>query len=186
MTEPISALSPLESKDSGHHSWDQAADEGSKAFASFAVYRDLGPERTVQKVVDKSTKHRSLIYRWALQHRWQNRVREWDEYQDQLIQAQSIRTREEMNRATLLMAQKIQSKAIEGLNTLQVVRVVKDAKTGEEKLELAVKPAELIRMMQAAHEVTQQLLGKADEDKVAKIELFFGAVPPEEEPPLNA
>lgn len=187
MKEPISALTPSKSEDSGEgHSWDQAPDESGKAFAAFAAYRDLGSERSVGKVVGKCQKSHSLIYRWSITHRWRDRAREWDEFQDQLIQAQSIRTRIEMNRATLLMAQKIQSKAMQGYNVLETVRVVKDKVTGEEKLELAVKPAELLKMMTTAHEIGQQLLGKADEDRVANIQVIFGSVPPEEEPPLDA
>jgi hypothetical protein len=68
------------------------------------------------------------------------------------------------------MAQTIQSKAMQGYKALETVRVVKDKVTGEEKLELAVKPAELLRMMEAAHTMSKELLGKADEDRVAKIE----------------
>jgi hypothetical protein len=80
----------------------------------------------------------------------------------------------------------MQTKALRGFQTLETVRMLKDPVTGEEKEELAIKPGELLHILEAVHRLSKDLLGKADKDQVAKIEVIFGAVPPEEEPPPDA
>lgn len=91
----------------------------------------------------------------------------------------------EMNKVTLTIAQTMQTKAMDGYLALETVRKVKDAITGDEKLQLAIKPAELLRILESSHKISKDLLGKADEDRVANIQVIFGSVPPEEEPPLD-
>jgi hypothetical protein len=92
----------------------------------------------------------------------------------------------EMNKVTLMIAQTMQTKAMDGYLALETVRKVKDATTGDEKLILAIKPGDLLHMMEASHKLAKDVLGKADDDRVAEIQVIFGAVPPEEEPPLDA
>ena len=183
MTQIISAITPTESE---HNAWDQLPEESTKAFHSFALFRDMGWERRVGKVVNQCRKSPSLIYRWSAAYRWSERAQEWDAFQDQLGQAQAVRTRMEMNKVTLTIAQTMQTKAMDGFLALQTVRTVKDPITNEEKLQLAIKPGDLLHILEAAHRLSKDLLGKSDEDQVAKIELIFGSVPPEEEPPLDA
>jgi hypothetical protein len=75
---------------------------------------------------------------------------------------------------------------MQGYEALQTVRTVKDPITNEEKPQLAVKPGELRQMLETSYKLSKDLLGKADEDQVAKIEVIFGSTEDEEEPPLNA
>ena len=179
----FSAITPTESE---HNPWDQLPEESTKAFHAFALFRDTGWERSVGKVVNQCRKSPSLIYRWSAAYRWSDRAQAWDEFQDQLGQAQAVRTRMEMNKVTLTIAQTMQTKAMDGYLALETVRKVKDAVTGDEKLQLAIKPGELLRILESSYKLSKDLLGKSDEDRVAKIELHFGSVPPEEEPPLDA
>jgi hypothetical protein len=137
-------------------------------------------------VVNQCRKSPSLIYRWSAAYRWSERAQEWDAFQDQLGQAQAVRTRMEMNKVTLTIAQTMQTKAMDGFLALQTVRTVKDPITNEEKPQLAVKPGELRQMLETSYKLSKDLLGKADEDQVAKIEVIFGSTEDEEEPPLNA
>lgn len=171
----VSAITPTESE---HNPWDQLPEESTKSFHAFAIFRDMGWERSIGKVVNQCRKSPSLIYRWSAAYRWSERAQEWDAFQDQLGQAQAVRTRMEMNKVTLTIAQTMQTKAMDGYLALETVRPVKfiDEK-GEkkEKLILAIKPSDLMRLVESAHKLQKSVLGKSDEDHVAKIVLNFGA-----------
>lgn len=65
--------------------WMQRDNESSKAYAAFCVYRDLGPDRSLDKVVQKLAKSVQLFKRWSSQHNWVERARAWDEEQDRLV-----------------------------------------------------------------------------------------------------
>jgi hypothetical protein len=170
----VSAITPTKSE---HNPWDQLPEESTKSFHAFAIFRDMGWERSIGKVVNQCRKSPSLIYRWSAAYRWSERAQEWDAFQDQLGQAQAVRTRMEMNKVTLTIAQTMQTKAMDGYLALETVRPVKftDEK-GEkkEKLILAIKPSDLMRLVESAHKLQKSVLGKSDEDHVAKIELHFG------------
>jgi len=183
VTQITTVLAPSESK---RNSWDQLPEESSKAFHAFTHFRDMGWDRSIGKVVKESGKNQALLYRWSTLYQWKERAQDWDVFQDQLGQAQAIRTRLAMNKTTLEIAQTMQAKAMCGFQALETVRMVKDPITGEEKMELAIKPGELLHILEASHKLSKDLLGKADEDQVAKIEVIFGDVPPEEEPPPDA
>ncbi len=53
--------------------------ESSQALAAFALYRDLGPDRSLVAVAQKCGKHVSLLRRWSVAHRWVERVRAHDQ-----------------------------------------------------------------------------------------------------------
>jgi hypothetical protein len=189
--ETISAITPAESECS---SWDRLPGESSKAFHAFTIYRDLGLDRSVKGVVTKWNKSQSLIYRWSVKYNWKLRVQEWDTYQDQLGQAHAIRTRLAMNKRALEIAQDMQLKALKGFAALEIVRKVKVSRkvkdeagverTVEEEIDkLVISPKDLVRLMESAHRLQKDLLGKADEDQVAKIEVIFGATEDEEDDP---
>jgi hypothetical protein len=179
----VSAITPTESE---RNPWDQLPEESTKAFHAFAFFRDMGWERGVGKVVTQCRKSSSLIYRWSAAYRWSERAQAWDEFQDQLGQAQSARTRMEMNKVTLTIAQTMQTKAMEGYRALETVVERKDPVTGDKRLVLAIKPNDLLRLMEGSQKLQQSVLGKGDEDEVAKIEVIFGATEDDEEPPLDA
>jgi hypothetical protein len=192
--ETISAITPAESE---LNSWDRLPGESSKAFRGFTVYRDMGLDRSIGKVVEKEKKAQALIYRWSVKYNWKLRVQEWDTYQDQLGQAQAIRIRLAMNKVALEIAQDMQLKAMKGFAALETVRKVKVSRkvkdeagverTVEEEIDkLVISPKDLVRLMESAHRLQKDLLGKADEDQVANIQVIFGSVPADQEPPLDA
>ena len=194
MTQIISAITPTESE---HNAWDQLPEESTKAFHSFALFRDMGWERRVGKVVNQCRKSPYLIYRWSAAYRWSERAQEWDAFQDQLGQAQAVRTRLAMNKRALEIAQDMQLKALKGFAALETVRKVKVSRkvkdeagverTVEEEIDkLVISPKDLVRLMESAHRLQKDLLGKADEDQVANIQVIFGSVPADQEPPLDA
>jgi len=187
----VSVLTPTESE---RNPWDQLPEESSQAFRGFALYRDMGWDRSIGKVVKESGKNQALIYRWSTRYQWKERAQDWDVHQDQLGQAQAIRTRLAMNKRALEIAQDMQLKALKGFAALEtvskvkVLRKVKDEagveRTVEEEIDkLVISPKDLVRLMESAHRLQKDLLGKADEDQVAKIEVIFGATEDEEDDP---
>lgn len=60
--------------------WEQQAGETKKAFAAFCIYRDLGDERSTQKVATQLSKSLPLIKRWSSAYEWVNRVDAWDRH----------------------------------------------------------------------------------------------------------
>lgn len=191
MAQIVSVLTPTESE---RNPWDQLPEESSQAFRGFALYRDMGWDRSIGKVVKESGKSQALIYRWSTRYQWKERAQDWDVHQDQLGQAQAIRTRLAMNKRALEIAQDMQLKALKGFAALEtvskvkVLRKVKDEagveRTVEEEIDkLVISPKDLVRLMESAHRLQKDLLGKADEDQVAKIEVIFGATEDEEDDP---
>jgi hypothetical protein len=63
--------------------WEPQLEESAPAFAAFSVYRDLDPEeRSIDAVVQKLNKSRSLIGRWSGRRDWVKRARAYDSHMD--------------------------------------------------------------------------------------------------------
>ena len=58
--------------------WDRQPGEGRRAYEAFCIFRDLGDSRSIQKVDEKSTKNRTLLFRWSARFNWQRRADAWD------------------------------------------------------------------------------------------------------------
>jgi len=64
--------------------WERQNDEGSKAYAAFCVYRDLGPERSLEKVrqnLDKPRTKKSLGD-LSVKYNWVKRAQAYDDYME--------------------------------------------------------------------------------------------------------
>ncbi|MGB8725569.1 MAG: hypothetical protein WCD15_22635 [Terriglobales bacterium] len=136
--------------------------------------------------MQKLTKSRQLLQRWSQLYNWKRRAEDFDAFQDEVAQRETIKQRIEFHRATLAIAQKLQAKALHGFNVLETVRTVqiprKEIVDGVEKItgydavqQLAVKPGELIRLLETACTLQKEVLGKGSDDHVAKIEVIFEA-----------
>jgi hypothetical protein len=63
--------------------WERQNNESSKAYAAFCVYRDLGPERSLDKalsVANKKPTNRRHWSRWMEKYRWYERAQAYDDY----------------------------------------------------------------------------------------------------------
>jgi hypothetical protein len=149
--------------------WDKQPGESSKAFAAFAVYRDLGLERSLTRVARQLNKSIQLISRWSLNHDWRSRVEAFEVHADELTQMQTLRQRVEMNRSILLTAQQLQSKAIAALLALQPVYESTDGKKRS-----TMKPSEIGKFVELSAKLQYQVLGKAKEDRVTHFEVILG------------
>lgn len=68
--------------------WEKRADESAKAFHAFALYRDLGPHRSLSKVaralVESGSAYKTtdaaetMLSRWSPKYRWVDRAEAYD------------------------------------------------------------------------------------------------------------
>lgn len=70
-------------------SWEKRETETPKAFAAFCAYRDLGPERSIEKVGQKLGKSKALIERWSRKHEWVSRVVAYDVRLESKVRAET-------------------------------------------------------------------------------------------------
>ncbi len=66
------------------HPWDREPNESAKAYAAFVVYRDMGLERSIQKVAQKCAKSCSLLKRWSSDYAWVDRAWDYDRHLQEL------------------------------------------------------------------------------------------------------
>ncbi len=76
---------------------ERRAGESAPAFEAFALYRDLGPSRSINLVGRELSKSASLIGRWSAKWRWIERVDEWDRHQDERRRAAESAAVDEMS-----------------------------------------------------------------------------------------
>lgn len=81
--------------------WDRLPNESSKAYAVFCIYRDLGPERSLEKLRQNLDKPRSRKWLgdWSVKYNWVDRAVAYDDYIDR-------KKREEKEKAILEMAER--------------------------------------------------------------------------------
>ncbi len=70
--------------------WDRQPGEGDEAWVAFVIYRDLGAERTLNKVRKELGKSDRICEKWSSAHQWVFRSAEWDKHLDQEIQKATI------------------------------------------------------------------------------------------------
>ena len=64
--------------------WDRREGESSKNYEAFCAYRDMGIDRSIQKVAEKLKKSTALMGRWSAKYGWIKRAEAWDEEQERI------------------------------------------------------------------------------------------------------
>lgn len=64
--------------------WEQQPGESAPAFQAFAVYRDLGPGRSIRAAGRSLGKARQTLEAWASPHKWVSRASAWDGHLDEI------------------------------------------------------------------------------------------------------
>jgi hypothetical protein len=98
--------------------WERLDGESPQAFEAFALYRDMGPDRSLGKVAKQLGKSRSLMERWSVLHHWVNRSDAWDIEADRLHRGYLIAHRRDVDRRLLGIAGAMQAKMVEALRQL--------------------------------------------------------------------
>lgn len=121
--------------------WEQQPGESAKAFEAFAIYRDMGVERSVRKVTQRLNKSLTLIGKWSSRYNWPERALAYDRDLDRQAHAQAVRDVRSMTNRHIRIAMQLQAKALEALEQLNVA-------TLSPKMQLAflAKATEIERM----------------------------------------
>lgn len=64
--------------------WERQEDETARAWEAFCIYRDMGPDRSLRKVVQALDKNLTTIGDWSTRYDWVKRVAAWDVEQDRI------------------------------------------------------------------------------------------------------
>jgi len=78
------------------NAWDRLSSESAKAYAAFSLYLEMDTARSLVAVSRKCGKHKSLLERWSVRHRWQERARDYDVALAQTDFENAISARREM------------------------------------------------------------------------------------------
>lgn len=100
--------------------WERQKGESEKAYEAFAVYRDMGTNRSIRAVAQQLAKSRTQIGKWSSAWEWTERVRAYDNDLEKEARAQAIRDRKAMTTRHINIAMQLQKKALEALNGLSV------------------------------------------------------------------
>lgn len=121
--------------------WEQQPGESAKAFEAFAIYRDMGAERSLRKLTQQLHKNLTTIRDWSVKWNWQERVRAYDRDLDRQAHAQAVREVRSMTNRHIRIAMQLQAKALQALEQLDVT-------TLSPKMQLAflAKATEIERM----------------------------------------
>lgn len=71
--------------------WERQEGETAKAFEAFCKYRDMGPDRSLRKVVQALNKNLTTIAEWSGKYDWVKRVASWDAEQDRIARQQQLK-----------------------------------------------------------------------------------------------
>lgn len=128
--------------------WERQRGESQKAFEAFAIYRDMGSTRSIQKVAQKLTKSEALLRRWSAKWNWVERAKEYDLEMDRQHRLQQEEERRKMAERHAKQAMMFQNKILERLRTLDPNRLT---------------PADLIRWFDIAVKVERLARGESTE-----------------------
>jgi hypothetical protein len=93
--------------------WERLDGESVQAFEGFALYRDMGVERSLAKVAARLGKSKALMDRWSARDRWVARADSWDVEADRLHRAYLIAHRRDVDRRLLGIAGAMQAKMVD-------------------------------------------------------------------------
>lgn len=98
--------------------WERLPRETDKAFEAFVAYRNLGPDRTLQRLSEILSKHRMWLGEWKAKWGWEERVAAWDNHLDQLTLKQMERDYLKARKRRIVLGGTMQAVGARRLNQL--------------------------------------------------------------------
>lgn len=103
--------------------WDRRPDETDQAWTAFVTYRDAGPGRNIRDTTKATGKapstHRQLAL-WSSKHDWVQRVRAYDAWLDQEVQARVLQAAGDRAMEQVRLGEKLRKKAEARIDALKV------------------------------------------------------------------
>lgn len=127
--------------------WERLPGESKEAFQAFAIYRDMGAERSLAKVAKQVGKSTQLIERWSARDHWVMRADTWVVEADRVHRGFLLEHRRDVDRRLLRIAGAMQAKLVEALQALDV---------------RALSPRDVAYWLQITSQVQRQALGLGD------------------------
>jgi len=106
-------------RDTNLEPWERQKGESRQAFQAFAIYRDMGAARSLQKVAQQLSKSLALMKRWSEKWSWVARAAAWDAELDRRAREAQEKARAEMAERHIKEAMLFQQKVVERLKTLE-------------------------------------------------------------------
>ncbi len=100
--------------------WERQPGESTKAYNAFCAYRDLGPERSLEKAGRTLDKPRTKQYlgEWSVKYNWVKRSAAYDDYIEKEKRAKREAEIQKMVKKHARIATKLQKKALDRLKKL--------------------------------------------------------------------
>lgn len=98
--------------------WERQNGETPKQFEAFVVYRDMGEERSIQKVANQLAKSRQLLTRWSSANGWVERCTAWDNEQDRILRQEQLKDIRKMRERHAKIAEAGLIKAAQALKNM--------------------------------------------------------------------
>ncbi len=160
--------------------WLKQEFETDTAFHRFTVYRDLGPERTLEKVREKLGKKPSYsaqIQKWSRKNAWVRRVEAYDAEQDRLRLEAETKEKIIAARKTIkemaATAEALWKLAARDLENWHLMLQDEKAKAAKEKRRAkpALSPADLQRLADTGMKLHRLAMGEPDSIQEQRHEL---------------
>lgn len=105
-------------KGNGPELWERQQGETSKAYEAFCVYRDMGADRSLRKVVQQLNKNLTTIAEWSTKYEWVKRVAAWDAEQDRIARKAQVDEIKKMRTRHAKLAEAMLIKAAKALQRI--------------------------------------------------------------------
>lgn len=99
--------------------WERQEGETAKQYEAFAIYRDMGVDRSYPKVARVLSKSSQLMQRWCSANKWVERAEKWDREQDRLNRIQQQKDIAKMRKNHAAIASSMLVKASKALLKLK-------------------------------------------------------------------
>ena len=98
--------------------WERQPGESAQAYEAFAIYRDMGSNRSLRVVAEKLSKSYTLIGRWSREKKWGERCRAYDNHLDDKARQEALQKYKKMRTRHIGIALQLQEKALAELKNL--------------------------------------------------------------------
>ena len=149
--------------------WEKLAEERSKAFRAFGIYRDLGPDRAIVKVRDalgKTAGYDRQLQEWASRFHWRDRVEAYDVYLDEKRRKENEDRIRKMNDRQAEQGATLQKI---GMLKIQTLPRTKDGNIDIEAVQRALSNSEAARYVDLGVKIERIALGEPTEIQGEKL-----------------